>query len=66
MIVDQRQADASLRGIVRSFAERQAQLGVDAVTSPLPARPDQFIEFICRIAIAFRTMIAQHHSRPKS
>lgn len=30
---------------MRSYAERQAQLGVDAVTSPLPARPDQFIEF---------------------
>ena len=45
MIVDQRQADASLRGVVRSYAERQAQLGVHAVTSPLPARPDQFIEF---------------------
>ncbi|RYF20408.1 MAG: AraC family transcriptional regulator [Oxalobacteraceae bacterium] len=45
MIVHQRQASASLKSIVRSFAERQAQLGADVVTSPLPARPDQFIEF---------------------
>lgn len=45
MVVDQRRANASLRRIVRSFAERHAQLGADVVTSPLPARPDQFIEF---------------------
>jgi len=45
MIVDQRPVDASLRSIVRSYAERQALLGADVVTSPLPARPDQFIEF---------------------
>ena len=45
MIVAQRPADATLKSVVRSFAERQEKLGADVVTSPLPARPDQFIEF---------------------
>lgn len=30
--------------MVRSFAERRAELGPTIVTAPLPARPDQFIE----------------------
>lgn len=45
MIVNQRSAAASLRGVVKSFAERKARFGVDVITTPLPARPDQFIEF---------------------
>lgn len=45
MIVGQRAATGALRSVVRSFAERRAQLGTAIVTAPLPARPDQFIEF---------------------
>lgn len=45
MIVNQRSASASLRNVVDSFAERRARFGVDVITTPLPARPDQFIEF---------------------
>lgn len=45
MIVRQQPAIGSLRSVVRSFAERRANLGHGVVTAPLPARPDQFIEF---------------------
>ena len=45
MIIAQRPAAAELRSVVLSFAERRAELDGDVVTSPLPARPDQFIEF---------------------
>jgi AraC-like DNA-binding protein len=45
MITNQRQASGGLRDVVRSFAERRAQLGTSVVTAPLPARSDQFIEF---------------------
>lgn len=40
-----RPADPILRSVIRSFAERRAELGQTVVTAPLPARPDQFIEF---------------------
>jgi AraC-like DNA-binding protein len=45
MIINQRPAIAGLRSVVRSFAERRAELSNEVVTTPLPARPDQFIEF---------------------
>lgn len=45
MIINQRPAIAGLRSFVRSFAERRAELSDEVVTTPLPARPDQFIEF---------------------
>lgn len=45
MIVYQRSAAASLRSVVKSFAERRARFGVNVVTAPLPGRPDQFVEF---------------------
>lgn len=41
----QRPAAQELRSVVLSFAERRAVLGARVVTAPLPARPDQFIEF---------------------
>ena len=45
MIVRQQSAIRSLRSVVRSFSERRVNLGDGVVTAPLPARPDQFIEF---------------------
>jgi AraC-like DNA-binding protein len=48
VIIAQRLATAELRSVVMSFAERLAILGTDVVTAPLPARPDQFIEFYLR------------------
>jgi AraC-like DNA-binding protein len=45
VIILQCPAAAELKSVVLSFAERRAVLGVDVVTVPLPARPDQFIEF---------------------
>jgi AraC-like DNA-binding protein len=47
VIIAQRPA-AELRSVLLSFAERRAMLGADVVTAPLPARPDQFIEFYLR------------------
>lgn len=49
MIVYQRSAAASLKGVVKSFAERKARFGVDIITTPLPARSDQFIEFYLEV-----------------
>jgi AraC-like DNA-binding protein len=43
-----RPATAALRSVVLSFAERRAVLGETIVTAPLPARPDQLIEFYLR------------------
>ena len=48
MITVQRPAAAALRSVVQSFSERRAALGHEIVTAPLPARPDQFIEFYLR------------------
>lgn len=48
VIVARRPAAPALRSVVLSFAERRAVLGRDVVTAPLPARPDQFIEFYLR------------------
>lgn len=45
MEVLRQHADPRIRRFVRSFTERQATLGESVVTAPLPARPDQFIEF---------------------
>ena len=41
-------AHIALRSVVRSFSERRALLGDSVVTAPLPARPDQFVEFYLR------------------
>lgn len=40
-----RPARRPIRSHVRSFAERELLLGAEVRTRPLPARPDQFIEF---------------------
>jgi AraC-like DNA-binding protein len=40
-----RRARHPVRAHVRSFAERHVFLGAEVRTKPLPARPDQFIEF---------------------
>lgn len=45
MLVRRRLAHPAIRRVVRSFSERRATLGQAVVTVPLPARPDQFIEF---------------------
>lgn len=44
-VVERRAPSARLRAIVRSFGERRLLLGGRVATVPLPARPDQFIEF---------------------
>lgn len=45
MKIQRRFADAAVRSVVRSFAERSAILAERVVVAPLPARPDQFMEF---------------------
>lgn len=45
MLVQKRIAHPTLRSVVRSYSERRAALGGQVVTAPLPARPDQFMEF---------------------
>lgn len=41
-------AHIAIRSVVRSFSERRALLRENVVTAPLPARPDQFVEFYLR------------------
>jgi AraC-like DNA-binding protein len=48
VIIVQYPAAAELNSVVLSFSERRAVLGAGIVTAPLPARPDQFIEFYLR------------------
>lgn len=45
MKIQRRFSDAAIRSVVRSFAERSATLAERVVAAPLPARPDQFMEF---------------------
>lgn len=44
MRIQRRLAHPALRGVIRSYSERRANLGGETVTAPLPARPDQFLE----------------------
>lgn len=45
MLIETRAPHPALRPVLLSFTERRALLGAGTVTAPLPARPDQFIEF---------------------
>lgn len=45
MKIERRAAHPALRPVLRSFSQRRASLTAEQVIVPLPARPDQFIEF---------------------